>query len=138
MNPAGYDPASASSAVAAEARPHPNAPGGSSGGDGRRKDTPLHQAARKGNEALVRQLIAQGANVKAKDASGYAPLHWAAFRDRVKICEILIDAGANINSKNHFDNTPLILAAWHGRVKVLQLLVENGALVNHQVGKNIF
>jgi hypothetical protein len=129
MNPLGFG--TTRTPAAAESRPS-SAGGGGGGGHGVARDTPLHQAARKGNEALVRQLIAQGANVKAKDSSGYSPLHWAAFRDRVKICEILMEAGANINSKNHFDNTPLILAAWHGRVKVLQLLVENGALVNHQ------
>jgi ankyrin repeat protein len=40
--------------------------------------TPLLQAARTGNEAVVQQLLAKGADVEAKDRGGQTPLSWAA------------------------------------------------------------
>ncbi len=39
---------------------------------------PLHEAAALGDPALVRALLAAGANVRARDATGRTPLHMAS------------------------------------------------------------
>lgn len=38
---------------------------------------PIHDAAKAGDVAKVRQLLANGAKVDARDEDGYTPLHWA-------------------------------------------------------------
>jgi ankyrin repeat protein len=44
---------------------------------------PLHRAARHGNTALAKLLITKGANVNARDATGWTPLHHAADGQKV-------------------------------------------------------
>src|SRR5262252_5175608 len=41
--------------------------------------TGMHRAAASGDAAQIRKLLAEGADLKARDAAGRTPLHVAAF-----------------------------------------------------------
>ncbi len=51
----------------------------------------LLAAASNGNNEEVKRLIAEGANVNAKDKEGLTPLHWAAGNNQTKIAQELIE-----------------------------------------------
>jgi len=66
--------------------------------------TPLHYAVhlsgRKAENAIA--LIQSGANVNARDNSGYTPLKLAVKRQNAEVVNILLDAGANAKLKTYF------------------------------------
>ena len=65
-------------------------------------------AAEDGNIELVKQHIAAGTDVNAKEKyTGYTPLHYAAVGGRTEIAELLITAGADVNAKGRSGRTPL-------------------------------
>ena len=87
--------------------------------------TPLHAAARKGLKEVVELLIANGADVNAKDVLGQTPLH---FADTKEIAELLVAAGADVSAKEDTrGRTPLHHAATK---EVAELLIAAGADVN--------
>src|SRR5579864_3210512 len=57
-------------------------------------------AAKKGDKAAVRTLLAQKADVNARQPDGDTALHWAAWRDDVELAAMLLRAGANANPVN--------------------------------------
>ena len=73
-------------------------------------ETPLHWAARFGQSQVAELLIAEGADVNAKNVVGQTPLHWAAMAGHKEIIELLIAAGAEVNAKTKRGDTPLDLA----------------------------
>ena len=62
-------------------------------------DISIYAATRAGNTEVVKQHLATGTDVNARNNNGYTPLHWAAVRDRKEIAELLIAAGADVNAK---------------------------------------
>ena len=75
-----------------------------------RGETPLLWAARFGQSQVAELLIAEGADVNAKNVVGQTPLHWAAMAGHKEIIELLIAAGAEVNAKTKRGETPLDLA----------------------------
>ena len=67
----------------------------------------IHVATSAGHIEAVKQHLAAGADVNAKDNNGMAPLHHAALRVHKEIVELLIDKGANVNARNEDGETPL-------------------------------
>ena len=91
----------------------------------------IHQAAKTGNIKAVKQHLAAGADVNAKDDKfGLTPLHFAAGRDRKEIVELLIAKGVNVNEKDNRGGTPLHSTASGGRKEIAKLLIAKGADVN--------
>ena len=88
-------------------------------------------AIRLGNIEAIKQHLADGADVNAKEAKNrITPLHWAAWRGRKEIAELLIAKGASLNTKNNDGGTPLHNAAWKGHVEIAKLLIGKNADVN--------
>src|SRR5262245_35056855 len=58
--------------------------------------TGLHSAARGGHLAIVRLLLAHGANPNAREAGDNTyPLHWAAAHRSIEVVRALLDAGGD-------------------------------------------
>lgn len=92
----------------------------------------LVNAASQGNLLLVKELIAERADVNAKDRDGNTALISATFwyREPVDIIRALIAAGANVNAPNDEGKTALMNAAGRGSREVVQALIKAGAEVN--------
>ncbi|AFM25094.1 ankyrin repeat domain-containing protein [Desulfomonile tiedjei] len=103
--------------------------------------TPLMMAIEKRNPEIVEKLIANGANVNDRIASGTAlnhlaqsaaknSLYWDTYRI---IAEILIRHGADINSRTGSGQTPLIQVCSDGdNVALAKLLIAQGAQIDAQ------
>ena len=101
----------------------------------------LHGAVRFGIKADVEAMLANGADVNARDENGRTPLHalggivrgghpYPSQIDAKGIAELLIATGADINAKDKDGNTPLHAAASGGEKSVVELLLAKGANVN--------
>jgi len=86
----------------------------------------LHWAAHKGNEDIVKMVIAKTPKdkVNAKNKDGNTPLHFASIASRNKACKLLLEAGADPNAKNEDGQTPLHGAAGCGSKAVIKTLCE--------------
>jgi len=87
-------------------------------------------AAKKGDKTAVRTLLAQKADVNAKQPDGATALHWAAWRDDVELATMLLRAGANPNAANLTGATPLSLASTNGNAAIIELLLKAGVDAN--------
>jgi ankyrin repeat protein len=76
---------------------------------------------------LMDWLIAQGADINARDEYERTPLHYHAQVNNVEKVALLLDKGADIESKAAYDRTPLFAAAYHPEVTAL--LIAKGANV---------
>ena len=86
----------------------------------------LHWAARHNDTAIMKELLASGADVNAKDDIGWTPLHRAAWSDSVEAARILIANGADIKVKSKRGDTPLDTATEYGGKGVAKLLIKAG------------
>ena len=87
----------------------------------------IWEAAEQGDIEAVKEYLAIGINVNAKDeAYGGMPLHWAAYRGRNEVVEFLIAEGADVNAKNQAGATPLDKAIEKNRDETVSLLREHG------------
>lgn len=98
----------------------------------------LHRAGYDADVGAVSALLAAGACVEARDASGYTPLLWACFRgavgDQVPVVHALARAGADVEAVTAAgDANCLMLAAQSGNVGVVSALVGHGAAVDARV-----
>jgi ankyrin repeat protein len=91
--------------------------------------TPLHHAAAFGNLATMKALLANGANVNAKNRRASTPLHWAIL-DEAKV-RLLLDAGADKDARQADGRSVVYQAASvYSAHSVLRLLLDKGANPN--------
>ena len=87
-------------------------------------DEAMFDAAEDGLTEELQRLIVGGADVTAKDGSGWTALHFAAENGRHEISQMLLDAGADVGAKQDDLFTPLHFAAQQGHAELAQVLVE--------------
>jgi ankyrin repeat protein len=87
-------------------------------------ESPLMMASLKGHTALVKKLVAKGADV---NKPGWAPLHYASTHGHVKIMELLLEEHAFIDAQSPNGTTPLMMAAHYGTPEAVKLLLDAGA-----------
>jgi ankyrin repeat protein len=99
--------------------------------------TLLYLAAGEGHKEIVELLIAEGADVHAKDKWGYTPLHSAAMHDHKEIAELLIAKGADVNVKivsgPNQGSTPLDAANGTNHPKIADLLRKHGGKTGEEL-----
>src|SRR3954471_22375133 len=75
-------------------------------------NSPVADAAMKGDHEAVRALLKQGADVSAPQGDGMSALHHAAARGDADMIGILLYAGANVGATTRIGQyTPLHLAS---------------------------
>jgi len=90
--------------------------------------TLLMHAARTGNVAAVKALIAAGSNLNARETrTGTTALIWAATADRAEAIRVLAEAGADLDLTDPEGTTALIIAVINGHYDVVSVLLEKGA-----------
>jgi glucose/arabinose dehydrogenase len=88
--------------------------------------TPLMAAALYGDAALVRRLLAAGADANAANAAGTTALMLAP--PDVDKMRLLLDAGADVNARSEDRRSPLLIAAGIvGAEPAMKLLLDYGA-----------
>ena len=100
-------------------------------------DTALHMAAAAKQALLVRELIARGADVHAKNRRGAEPLHYAVDggpgspvwnpNEQTMIIDELVRAGADPNALDVSGVAPLHRAVRNRCAAAVRTLVEHGA-----------
>ena len=70
-------------------------------------DIDIWTAAARGDIEAVKQHLAAGADVNAKDDDGWTPLHQATDEGHKEIVELLIAKGADVNATDEDGETPL-------------------------------
>ena len=90
----------------------------------------IHRAAMNGNIEAVKQHLAAGTDVNAKDSVGQTPLHFAANKE---IAELLIAEGADVNVKDERGNTPLDLAELTRHPEIADLLRKHGGKTGEEL-----
>lgn len=94
--------------------------------DQRRGWSALHWAARGQHPAVVRALVAAGADVTLADRQGRSPLSLAAEQtqpDDTQIAHTLIAAGARPDRRDKQGDTPILLAAQRGNLALVRYLI---------------
>lgn len=91
-------------------------------------DSPVADAAMRGDGAAVRALIAEGADVDAAQGDGMTALHWAANNRDPSLARMLLEAGAHVGAGTRIGHyTPLHVAAQAGAGEVVEILLRAGA-----------
>ena len=97
-------------------------------------DISIHEAAGEGNIEAVKQHIAAGTDVNAKDEDGLTPLHEAAGGGQKEITELLIAKGADVNANTPDGLTVFFAAILGANKEIVELLIAKGADVNAKTG----
>ena len=91
----------------------------------------LIDATRAGDEAIVSQLIAAGADLNEATGDGMTAVHWAAQLGRASILSALLEAGAEVSATTRIGNyTPLHLGSRQADSAIVEALLAAGANVN--------
>jgi ankyrin repeat protein len=91
-------------------------------------ESPVADAAARGDRDAVKSLLKQAADVNAAQGDGMTALHWAAMNGDLELAQMLIFAGANVRATTRLGTyTPLYLASQQGHGTVIQALVKAGA-----------
>lgn len=86
------------------------------------KVAPLHSAVAGGKFEIVRMLLANGADVHARQDLGLTALHGAAFEGTEEIIRLLLDHGADPDAKDAAGKTPADIARDRGRENAVEVL----------------
>ena len=93
---------------------------------------PIFLAAANRNEAMVRLLVDNGADIEESGtmACGLTPLGVAAKNGAEDVVTFLLEKGAGLEAKDTFGGTPLYWAAREGHAGIVVKLLQHGASTN--------
>jgi len=94
--------------------------------------TALLAAAQNGHLTIVRLLLAKGAAIEARLASGETALMLASGEGHIDIVQELLNKHAVVDARADSGETALYYASYSGHADVVQLLLSRGAEVNAQ------
>lgn len=83
---------------------------------------PLHSAVAGGNVEIVQELLAHGADVRARQEGGFTPLHSAAGEGREEMVRLLLAHGADGAARSDAGKTPADMARDRGHEAIAELL----------------
>ncbi|HUR55997.1 MAG TPA: ankyrin repeat domain-containing protein, partial [Gemmataceae bacterium] len=95
-----------------------------------RAESPVADAAEKGDWSRVRALLKDKADANAAQVDGMTALHWAAFHDDTNAAKHILAAGGNAKAANRYGVTPLSLACMNGNAGIIRALLAAGADAN--------
>ncbi|MBQ6668797.1 MAG: ankyrin repeat domain-containing protein [Deltaproteobacteria bacterium] len=105
-------------------------------------DDAFIELCEKGTAEEVRSALASGANVHARDNSGWTALMWAAaFNTHPEVVQMLMAGGADVNAKDKKGGTVLMWAAIHNsNSEVVKALLKSGADIHarNKKGSSLF
>jgi ankyrin repeat protein len=93
-------------------------------------DVRLIIAAKEGKTNDVASLLAQGADINAKDEKGWSPLIHAIIQNQTATAMALIAHKADVNQISAHGSPPIAFAAEHGDLELVRYLLLRGADVN--------
>jgi ankyrin repeat protein len=96
-------------------------------------DPALVVAARDGDSAMVRTLLAKRVNVNELARDGSTAVLWAVYQSDIATVRALIAAGANLNTPNRYGVTPLLQASRTGDTPMIAELLKAGADVKKSI-----
>src|SRR5215212_1235756 len=80
-----------------------------------------------GDQAALRRLVQQKADVNGAQIDGVTALHWAVYRDDVAAARLLLTAGAKVDVQNREGITPIYMAAVYGHRAMIGMFLKAGA-----------
>ena len=91
-------------------------------------ESPVADAAMRGNIETVRSLLREGADVNAAQGDGMTALHWSAVNNNAEMIRVLLYAGANVETTTRLGGyTPLHLASREGLSESVRALLQAGS-----------
>lgn len=95
-------------------------------------DTPLHYAARTGNQNVARCLLERGHPVDIRNRDGSCPMHTATLHGQLPLLQLLIAADDHdaVDKLDGDGNTALHLACYRNDVPIIDFLLSLRAKVN--------
>jgi len=97
----------------------------------------LFSAAILGKTERVKSLLADGADVNGKTATGRTAMMAASFNGNVRVVRILLAYGADVNLADNLGSTALMDAVVFGSEKLVKLLITAGAEINAVDKQNV-
>jgi ankyrin repeat protein len=99
-----------------------------------RGEQALHWASRRGHAACVRMLLDHGADVHARNNTGWNALMHTSAWTKLECMQVLIEAKADVNASDGYGRTAAhVASSSRGNIKCLQLLIDSRADVNAQI-----
>ena len=86
-------------------------------------DTPLIQAAARGDAQEVRRLLDAGAPINARDARGRNAVLAATQGGHVEAARVLITRGADINAQDDIRDSAFLLAGARGHTEIIRAMI---------------
>lgn len=94
--------------------------------------TPIIQACRYGNSAIINTLLDKGADVNSTIEDGTSAFQLCAGSATTEDLARIVSLGANISAQNSDGQTALMWAANFGKLEKFNYLVSKGANINQQ------
>ena len=95
-------------------------------------NSPVADAAMRGDRAALANLLKEKADVNAAQVDGATAIQWAAYKNDLALADILISAGANVKASNRDGATALQLASINGSAPMIEKLLKAGADPNER------